>query len=266
MNENIKRAGGIAASAVVALASCGTIYGVAAAQSEPEGAYATEVAKDQAQRLPLVNVDKVEGTFSFTQDTLSSKDDIAGIFNKQVKAFCGARPEGVAEPTSIDEWQISVSGDVSNAFTATVGELAQEETKQTIMTCTCSNNMPGGAAIINASVRGIPVTQLLKQAGIDPAVNTVVFQAADGTETKLPLSYVMGHGALLVYDVNDDDLSATVGGTNQLWIESSAGKYFTRDVVGVAFTAEAEPPAEPTFTPGEFEYANRPNVGIQLVD
>ena len=59
--------------------------------------------------------------------------------------------------------------------------------------------------------------------------------------------------------VNGEDLSASVGGNNQLWMTSTPASYFVRDVVEVLITAEEEAPA----TPGAgFDYPNSPNVGI----
>ncbi|VEH02525.1 Oxidoreductase molybdopterin binding domain [Slackia heliotrinireducens] len=264
MNNTMKRAGSLGISAAMVLASCGTVYGVVAASDNADTAWAVETPDANQAQGKLVKVESVQGTFSYNQDTLSSNADISGIFNRQVASLCGARPADECEPASIGDWQLSITGDVQNSFTATLEELSETDSKQTIMTCTCTNNMPGGDAIVNASVQGIPVTSLIKQAGIAPEVNTVVFKASDGMESALPLDYVIGHGALVVYDINDEDLSASVGGTNQLWIESSAGKYFTRDVVEVSFEARDQAPEAPTFEPGEMDYVNRPNVSVEL--
>ena len=153
-----------------------------------------------------------------------------------------------------------MGGDVENAFTATVDEgsrAAADSVSQT-MTCSCGSNPADGRAIVSADVKGIPVTYLIEQARPASGANTVTFVCSDGTEQAFPLGYVIGRHAVC-YEVNDEDLSASVGGNNQLWMTSTPASYFVRDVVEVLITAEEEAPA----TPGDgFDYPNSPNVGI----
>ncbi len=79
----------------------------------------------------------------------------------------------------------------------------------------------------------------------------------------MPLSYVVAHHAVISYEVNGEDLSASVGGNNQLWLTGTSANYFVRDIVEVRVTAEDVVPAEP----GDgMDYPNSPNVGIVGVD
>ncbi|MEG1197285.1 MAG: hypothetical protein RSD38_02765, partial [Raoultibacter sp.] len=58
-------------------------------------------------------------------------------------------------------------------------------------------------------------------------------------------------------------LTASVGGTNQLWIDSVAAKYFSRNIVSIELTAEDVAPAVPgKEADAANQYVNRPNVGI----
>ena len=152
-----------------------------------------------------------------------------------------------------------MTGDVDSEFTATVDELAGEDSVQQTMTCTCGGNPADGRAIVTADVKGIPVTYLLDRAQAQAGVNTLTFVSSDGTEVALPLSWVVAHHGVISYEVNGEDLSASVGGNNQLWLAGASANYFVRDVVEVRVTEEAEVPPEP----GEgVEYPNSPNVGI----
>ena len=72
----------------------------------------------------------------------------------------------------------------------------------------------------------------------------------------MPLGYVIGRHAVISYEVNGEDLSASVGGNNQLWMTRTPAGYFVRDIVEVRITKEEA-------TPGEgHTYPNSPNVGI----
>ena len=138
-----------------------------------------------------------------------------------------------------------MTGEVDNAFTAPVDELASENSVKQVMTCTCGGNPADGKAIITADVKGIPVSHLLDRAEARDGVNTVTFVSSDGTELAMPISYVVGRHGVLSYEINDEDLSASVGGNNQLWMTRTPANYFVRDVVEVRVTREEEPPANP---------------------
>lgn len=221
-----------------------------------------EVSKIIGQSdLAHVQTDQVVGDFSFTQNELSSVEDIVGTFRKTTSVLCSSTYKQVEDTAN---WQVEVGGDVLHEFSASLAELAPEHATSSIITCACSNNGAGGNAIINAKATGITIASLAAQAGILPDVNAVRFTAADGTVSTLPLTYLITHGALIAYSLNDEDLSQSVGSANQLWIDASAGKYFTRDIQSVEFLALDEVPAEPSLETTDYEYANRPNVGMQI--
>ncbi|MFR5091265.1 MAG: hypothetical protein ACLTDR_03890 [Adlercreutzia equolifaciens] len=69
--------------------------------------------------------------------------------------------------------------------------------------------------------------------------------SADGTETMLPLGYVIGRHGVLSYEINEEALTASVGGSNQLWMTRTPANYFVRDVVEIVVSAEDEAPAVP---------------------
>ena len=130
---------------------------------------------------------------------------------------------------------------------------------QQVMTCTCGGNPADGRAIITADVKGIPVSYLLDRAQARAGVNTLTFVASDGTEVSMPLAYVIAHHGVISYEINDEDLSASVGGNNQLWLTGTSANYFVRDIVEVRVTSEEVLPPEP----GEgMDYPNSPNVGL----
>lgn len=248
----------VGAGAAIQSAGAATPAGDEAA----DGAAAAQAVQAHEQgALVHVTSDQVAGSFSFTQDELSSTEDIAGTFRKTTAVLCSSTYKQVE---GAENWQIQVGGDVMHEFSATLAELAPEHATSSVITCACSNNGAGGNAIVNARVTGITVASLAAQAGIAPEVNAVRFTAADGTVLTLPLAYLITHGALIAYDLNGEDLAQSVGGSNQLWIDASAGKYFTRDIQSVEFLALDEAPAEPSLETTDYEYVNRPNVGMQV--
>ncbi len=207
---------------------------------------------------------QVEGTFTWDQATITPNEVIKSVFQKATIALCNAASELTV--TEAEDWTITVSGDVQQAYTATLGELADDDENTAIMGCTCVSNGAGGPASINAEVTGVPLATIIAKALPSADANTVTLVSEDGYQTSLPLSYVMSRNAVVTYEINGEDLSASVGGTNQLWIDSTAAKYFTRNIVEVKVTHEEVVPAAPgTEAPADGEYVNRPNAGITAV-
>ncbi|MEG2533320.1 MAG: molybdopterin-dependent oxidoreductase [Gordonibacter sp.] len=245
--------------ASLALGGAGTALAAETAKNEnnaPEST-AIKVAKECAAASTLISAAASEGIFTYDQTAITSNETIANLFRRATAALCGATDDFAASNPL--EWKLSVSGDVDNAFSATVDELASEDSVKQVMTCTCGGNPADGGAIITADVKGIPVTHLLDRAKARAGVNTITFVSSDGTELSMPLSYVAGRHAVISYEINDEDLSASVGGNNQLWMSRTSANYFVRDIIEVRITSEKDVPA----APGEgAEYPNSPNVGI----
>lgn len=199
----------------------------------------------------------VAGTFAYDQSTITPNSTIAKMFRKAAAAICNATDDFVvANPLG---WKLSVSGDVGNAFTMDVGTLASEESVKKVMTCSCGGNPADGAVIVTAEVKGVPLYYLLSKSRASKDVNTATFIASDGTKVAVPLGYAIGRHAVISYEINGEDLSASVGGNNQLWMTRTPANYFIRDVVEVRFTKEAVPPTNP----GENDvHPNSPNVGF----
>lgn len=210
---------------------------------------------------PVVSVPNVSGGFSYQQSAVTPNWKIAEVFQKATSALCNATSEFTV--TAAADWSLTVSGDVERAYTATLGELAADDEQTTLMGCSCAANTPGGAALINAEVTGVPLAAIIERAQPLPGVNSVTLVSEDGYSMSMPLDYVMARTSILSYLINNQGLSDSVGGTNQLWIDSTAAKYFTRNIVSIELTAEDEAPAVPGAEDApDSQYTNRPNVGI----
>lgn len=250
-------AGGMAASLALSVAASSGAALADAPQTVETANDAVLATVENMTSSLLVKANAAEGTFAFDQTTITPNTTIASTFRPATATLCSATTD-FAEVNPL-EWKLSVTGNVDNEFTATVDELAGEDSVQQTMTCTCGGNPADGRAIVTADVKGIPVTYLIERANPADGANTVTFVCSDGTEQAFPLGYVIGRHAVISYEVNGEDLSASVGGNNQLWMTATPANYFVRDVVEVRITKEDVPPANP----GEnAEHPNSPNVGM----
>jgi len=92
--------------------------------------------------------------------------------------------------------------------------------------------------------------------------NTVTFTAADGKKMAFALDELLERGAIVASKVNGQDVAASMGAFNQLWVPGLPAKYYVRDIVGIEFTCEDEPPVLDAFEDDGHDYTNRPNISL----
>lgn len=232
------------------------------------GATSVREAQETASGL-AIQQDEVVGTFSYTQLEVSSNEWIARRLGDSSKYLCGSQSSSgqteAEESVDAQDWLLEVTGDVAHPYQATMKEIAQtSEVQRVIMGCTCAANPVDGLAAANALVEGISTTVLLQIAGVSPEANTLVFTSADGYEVALPLRYVTTRYCPLVFNVNGAELVESVGGVNQLWLGSTPGNYFARDIVSIRVETRDTPPADPTSDEARASYENLPNIGVKF--
>jgi DMSO/TMAO reductase YedYZ molybdopterin-dependent catalytic subunit len=59
--------------------------------------------------------------------------------------------------------------------------------------------------------QGVPITDLLKQAGVSSNANTLIFLASDGYSSSLPLQYVTKNNIMVAYKMNNLTLTDQTG-------------------------------------------------------
>jgi DMSO/TMAO reductase YedYZ molybdopterin-dependent catalytic subunit len=59
--------------------------------------------------------------------------------------------------------------------------------------------------------QGVQISDLLQKASISPNATTLIFLAADGYSTSLPLGYVMQNNVMIAYKMNNVTLTAQTG-------------------------------------------------------
>lgn len=184
----------------------------------------------------FTEVANVEGTFLFNQDVLSPADDVFNMFGTAMVGVCAAPAHAVG--TDKVSGYINVSGNLKKTFEVPLEKLMESKKEEKIMSCSCAEM---NSAVVNAQVVGIPVSSIVEMAELEDGVNTITFRGADGYGIPMPLSYVLEKDALLVYQINGQDMPETT--RNQVWMPESVAKYFTRNVVEIVLTTEEEEPA-----------------------
>lgn len=260
MKENTKKIAGLAGSTLM-IASMGASATLAFANTEAtDPPVAAQEQVSIATSNETVRLDTVQGAFAFTQEAVASTDQISRALGA-AKYLCGSSFTGV-EGESADSWVITVDGNVIQPLAATMEELAEDGEVHAIMGCSCAGNPADGAASVNAEVKGISVAYMLEEAGVNADTNTLVFTSADGYEVALPLNYVVQRTSMIVYSVNGGEICDAIGGTNQLWLGSTSGRYFVRNVASITAETRQTPPPVPGSEAAGDTYANVPNISV----
>jgi DMSO/TMAO reductase YedYZ molybdopterin-dependent catalytic subunit len=86
------------------------------------------------------------------------------------------------------DWKLTVTGMVRNEITLTFAELLARPLVEHMTTLTCVSNPVGGNLVGNAMWLGLPIRELLAQAGPDPDADMVLSRSHDGWTAGTPLS------------------------------------------------------------------------------
>jgi DMSO/TMAO reductase YedYZ molybdopterin-dependent catalytic subunit len=126
-------------------------------------------------------------------------------------------------------WRLSVSGLVDRALSLSLPELTQLPAQTAVITLECAGNARrmyqppapgepwGFGAVSTAEWTGVPLTEVLRRAGLQPGAQEIIFGGADrGTidgaphpihfERSLPVADVAESDALLAYAMNGQPL------------------------------------------------------------
>ena len=255
----------IAGGALVAAAAPATQLAVAddavAYESgNPSPAYADPAAQATEASRSRSTIENVRGTFAWDQGVSTDNETLAKVLYRSSAYLCGTtkrmrrRAKGGQglHPFHCRHRRCRICSSKS------VGEFSEKAPVKKIMGCTCSGNPADGRASANAEVSGFLLSALIDTAAPEDGVNTITFTSRDGYEVVLPYAYVMQRYSIIVTNVNGEEAADAIGCSNQLWLGSTSARSFARDIVGIAVTREADPPA----APGANAQANLPNVGI----
>ncbi|GAB4430167.1 MAG: sulfite oxidase [Chloroflexi bacterium OHK40] len=96
------------------------------------------------------------------------------------------------------DWRLHVHGLVEREVVLTLDELLAMPLVEIDATLVCIHNLVGGTRMGTARWLGVPVAQVLQQAGVRPAGSWLVATAVDGFSMALPLSLLKEAGVALI--------------------------------------------------------------------
>jgi DMSO/TMAO reductase YedYZ molybdopterin-dependent catalytic subunit len=107
--------------------------------------------------------------------------------------------KNISDPT-VDhtKWKLTITGMVNEEKTYTYDELVRRATTKNITTLSCISNPIDGDLISTAQWTGIPLMDLLKEAGVKPGAVDIMYHCADDYEDSIPVAKGMGDPNVLL--------------------------------------------------------------------
>ncbi|MBV1849726.1 molybdopterin-dependent oxidoreductase [Catellatospora tritici] len=111
-----------------------------------------------------------------------------------------------------DSWRLRIHGRVARPMELTLRELLARPTVERYVTLTCVSNEVGGDLVGNARWLGVPVKDLLDEAGPLDGADQVVSRSVDGWTCGTPTSVLRdGRDAILAFAMNGEPLPVDHG-------------------------------------------------------
>ena len=202
-----------------------------------------------------VRASNVEGAFAFNQAGTTPSDELFNVFGAALTSMC-SKPavELASDAEGVANYYVNVGGHIEKEFTVDISSLSEDAREETLMACSCATGAPFG----QAAVLGVPLSSVIEMADLEEGVNTVTAYGADGFGQPLPLRYALEKNAMLVYQVNGQELkTADEGSSLQLWMPETVARYFTRNITDIELTHED---VEPDVQQVDPCYRNKINI------
>ncbi len=141
--------------------------------------------------------------------------------------------KNMIDPTvDVNDWNLTITGMVDNRMTLDYETFTAMPTQQQYCTLQCISNEVGGDLIGNAFWEGVPLWDLLQQAGIQPGVKDIVLHAADGYQESIPLEKAQDPNVIAAFRMNGATLPNNHGFPVRLVVPNIYGmknvKWLTR--------------------------------------
>ena len=106
-----------------------------------------------------------------------------------------------------DSWSLRIHGMVDRELELGFDDLIQRDTIERYITMSCVSNEVGGGLVGNAKFQGVPLKELLDEAGVQEGATQVVSRSIDGWNCGSPTSAIMdGRDAMLAFAMNGEPL------------------------------------------------------------
>ncbi|MBC7276224.1 molybdopterin-dependent oxidoreductase [Nocardioides sp.] len=111
-----------------------------------------------------------------------------------------------------DSWTLTIDGDVERELTFSYDDLRERENVEHDITLTCVSNEVGGKLVGAARWTGVPLKDLLEEAGVGDRADQILSTDVEGFTISTPLEAALdGRNAMIAIGMNGEVLSRSHG-------------------------------------------------------
>jgi DMSO/TMAO reductase YedYZ molybdopterin-dependent catalytic subunit len=163
--------------------------------------------------------------------------EVRNYEGKDLSSINDFRENSIRGPQDVDieGFRLQISGLVDNPRNLTYAEALGHQKYSKVVALHCVEGWS-----VTILWEGVLVSDLIDEAGAKAEANTVIFHAADGYTTTLPLDYIRGNDILLAYKMNNLTLTRERGFPFQVVAEDKWGYKWARWVTGIELSDDPE--------------------------
>jgi len=154
---------------------------------------------------------------------------------EKLSSISDFRENSIAGPQNVplEDYELEITGLVDKPLALTYDQVLDRKRYSKVVTLHC---VEGWDATI--FWEGVLLEDLLNQAGTQDSAVTVIFQAADGYTSSLPLEYIRQNKIMLAYKMNEVELPPERGFPFQVVAESKWGYKWAKWVTKIELSAD----------------------------
>ena len=136
---------------------------------------------------------------------------------------------------SVSDWRLAIDGLVSTTKEYSLATLStRADSTEEIATLECVSNEVGGNLVGTARWVGIPLANILGEAGVGPTADWVAFTCADGYTVGVPLAKATKPSSLLALQMNGDVLTPKHGFPARIIVPGLYGMFHAKWVTRIS--------------------------------
>ena len=156
--------------------------------------------------------------------------EVRSYQGKDLSAISDFHENSIMGPQYIDaaSYRLLVTGLVGKQLNLTYEDVLAHQRYSKAVTLNCVEGWS-----VDILWEGVLLTDIFKDAKVQPGANTVIFRAYDGYSTSLPLDYINSKGIILAYKMNNVTLPPERGFPFQVVAEDKYGYKWAKWITGI---------------------------------
>jgi len=122
-----------------------------------------------------------------------------------------------------ESWRLEIKGLVEKPLKLSLADIQTRPAVSQVITLECISNPIGGDLISTAEFTGVPLKEILQEAGLKQGVQEIYIQSLDGFYESVTKSDMMDERTLLVYQMNGQPLPLEHGFPLRIYIPNRFG-------------------------------------------